>query len=158
MAFTAKRASLRMPGGSASQCLICFRRSMVLHCQQLSHHLHCVSFWAQTESFKDTAPNAWHKRQSVASVSFIMYTASCECPLPVEQACNVSIVQIAVLGHLVPGAATCPGLHHTCQAGTPGSLPFSQHCLPWIRFDIMLHTPVCALEESVLQEPISPSL
>lgn len=31
MAFTAKRASLRIPGGSASQCLICFKRSIVLH-------------------------------------------------------------------------------------------------------------------------------
>ena len=31
MAFTAKRASLRIPGGSASQCLICLSRSMVLH-------------------------------------------------------------------------------------------------------------------------------
>ena len=31
MAFTPKRASLRIPGGSASQCLICFKRSIVLH-------------------------------------------------------------------------------------------------------------------------------
>ena len=41
MAFTAKRASLRMPGGSASQCLICFRRSMVLHCRQF--HIICIA-------------------------------------------------------------------------------------------------------------------
>ena len=41
MAFTAKRASLHMPGGSASQCLICFRRSMVLHCQQF--HIICIA-------------------------------------------------------------------------------------------------------------------
>ena len=31
IALMASRASLRIPGGSASQCLICFSRSIVLH-------------------------------------------------------------------------------------------------------------------------------
>jgi len=35
--------------------------------------------------------------------------------LPVEEAGNVTIVQVAILGHLVPGAATCPGFNHTCN-------------------------------------------
>ena len=33
MALMASRASLRIPGGNASQCLICFSRSIVLHCR-----------------------------------------------------------------------------------------------------------------------------